>query len=69
MTTGIVVCGILLAGDELLGVEQLTVGTSPDLINYSGLKVEEDGTGHVLSSSSLGEEGVEGIISVSYCLV
>ena len=32
VTTGIVVGGILLTGDQLLGVEELTVGASPDLI-------------------------------------
>jgi hypothetical protein len=69
MTTGIVVCGILLSGDELLRVEQLTVSTSADLINNSRLEVKENSTGNVLSSSSLGEEGVKGIITISYCLI
>ena len=32
VTTGVVVGGILLTGDQLLGVEELTVGASPDLI-------------------------------------
>ena len=32
VTTGVVVGGILLASDELLGVEQLAVGASADLI-------------------------------------
>ena len=32
VATGVVVGSILLAGDQLLGVEELTVGTSPDLI-------------------------------------
>jgi len=69
MTTGIVVCGILLAGNELLRVEQLAVSSGTDLINYSGLQVKEDSTGNVLASSSLGEEGVEGIITISHRLV
>merc|ERR1711966_538193 len=38
VTTGEVVGGILLAGDQLLGVEQLTVGTSADLIDHGGLE-------------------------------
>ena len=32
VTTGVVVGGILFAGDQLFGVEQLTVGTGTDLI-------------------------------------
>ena len=32
VTTGIVVGGVFLAGDQLLGVEQLSVGASSDLI-------------------------------------
>ena len=32
VTTGVVVGGIFFAGDELLGVEQLTVGSGTDLI-------------------------------------
>jgi len=64
-----VVGGILLAGDQLLGVEQLTVGTSTDLVNNGGLQVQEDGTGHVLAGTGLREEGVEGIITSSNGLV
>jgi len=63
VTTGVVVGSILLAAQQLLGVEQLTVGTSSDLIDDGGLKVNEDGTRNVLASTSLGEEGVEGIIA------
>jgi len=69
MTTGIVVGGIFLSSDELLGVEQLTVGSSPDLIDHSGLQIQEDGTGNVLAGTSLREEGVEGIISITNGLV
>ena len=34
-----------------------------------GLQVDEDGTGHVLSSASLAEEGVEGVVATSDGLV
>jgi hypothetical protein len=53
----------LLAGDQLLGVEQLAVGASADLVDHSGLQIQEDGAGHVLASTSLREEGVEGIVT------
>ena len=69
MTTGVVVSGILLSCDQLLGVEQLSVGSGTDLINNGGLKIKEDGTGYVLSSSGLREEGVESIITISDGLV
>jgi hypothetical protein len=69
VTTGVVVSGILFAGDQLLRVEQLTVGTSTDLIDNSWLKINEDGSWDMFSSSSFAEEGVEGIISTSDGLV
>jgi len=69
VTTGEVVGGILLTGDELLGVEQLSVGTGTDLIDDSGLEVEHDCAGDVLASTSLGEEGVEGIITTTDGLI
>jgi hypothetical protein len=69
VTTGEVVRGVFLAGDELLGVEELAVGTSADLIDHSGLEIDEDATGHVLASTSLREEGVESIITAADGLV
>jgi len=65
VTSGEVVGGILLTGDELLGVEQLSVGTGPDLIDDGGLKIKEDASGDVLTSTSLGEEGVESIVTTT----
>jgi len=69
MTSGEVVGGILFSGDELLGVEELSVGTSSDLIDDGWLEIEEHTSWDVLSSTSLGEEGVEGIITTSNSLV
>jgi hypothetical protein len=43
-------------------VEQLAVGASADLIDDGGLEVEEDGTGDVLASAGLGEEGVVSVV-------
>ena len=37
--------------------------------NYSGLEIHEHSSGHMLASSSLTEEGVEGVISTSNGLV
>jgi len=69
VTTGEVVGSIFLAGDKLLGVEELPVGTSADLIDDGGLEIEEDGTGDVLAGTSLGEEGVEGVVTTTDGLV
>jgi hypothetical protein len=49
VATGVVVGSILLAGDHLLRVEELTVGTSADLIDDVGLEIGVDGTGNVLA--------------------
>ena len=69
VTTGEVVGGILLTGDQLFRVEELTVRSSADLIDHGGLQVDEGGTGDVLTGTSLGEEGVESIITTTDGLV
>jgi hypothetical protein len=69
VTTGEVVGGILLTGDELLGVEELSVGTSADLIDDGGLEIEEDATWDVLTGTSLGEEGVESVVTTTDGLI
>ena len=69
MTTGVVVGSVLLTGDELLGVEELSVGTGADLIDDGGLQIDEDGTWDVLASAGLGEKGVERVITTTDGLV
>ena len=69
VTSGEVVGGIFLSGDKLFGMEELSVGTSSDLINDGGFQVEEDSSWDVLAGTSFGEEGVEGIITTSDGLV
>jgi hypothetical protein len=69
MSTGEVVSGIFLSGDELLGVEQLSVSSGADLIDDSGLEIEEDSAGDVLAGTGLGEEGVEGIVTTTDSLI
>ena len=69
VAAGEVVGRVLLAGDELLGVEQLAVGTGADLVDHSGLQIEEDSAGDVLASTSLAEEGVEGVVTATDGLV
>jgi len=69
VTTGIVVGSIFLAGDELFRVKQLAVGTSADFVDDSGLQVDKDGTGNVLTSTSLREESVERVVTSTDGLV
>jgi hypothetical protein len=69
VTTGVVVGGILLTGDQLLGVVKLSVGTSADLVHHTGLKINHDGTGNVLASTSLRKEGVERVIATADSLI
>jgi len=70
-----VVGSVFLAADQQLGVEQLAVGTSADLIDglsplasslvhaqyatYRGVQVYEDGARDVFAIASLREEGLE----------
>jgi hypothetical protein len=69
VTTSVVVSSVFLTGDELLRVEELTVGTSADLINNSRLEIDEDSAWNVLTSTSLREEGVERVIAITDGLV
>ena len=46
-----IVCRVFLAGDELLGVEKLSVGTRPDFIENRGLKIHIHGSRNVLAVS------------------
>merc|ERR1719389_1627568 len=69
VTSSEVVGGVLFTRDELLWVEELSVGTSSDLIDDGWLEIEEDASWDVLSGTSLREEGVEGIITTTDGLV
>jgi hypothetical protein len=69
VTTGVVVGGIFLSGDQLFRVEQLTVSSSADFVNDGRFQVKKDGTRDVLSGTSFREEGVESIITTTNGLV
>lgn len=59
MTSGVVVGSIFLAADQELGVEELSVITGSDLVDWRRVQVDEDGTRHVLATTGLGEDGIE----------
>jgi predicted TIM-barrel enzyme len=69
VTTCVVVGSVFLAGDQLFGVEQLSVSSGTDLIDDSGFQIDKDSSRHVFAGSGLTEEGVEGVISTSDGLV
>jgi hypothetical protein len=69
VTSGEVVGGIFLTGDELLGMEELSVGSGSNLIDDGGLEIEEDASGDVLAGTGLREEGVESIVTTSDRLI
>merc|ERR1719451_117074 len=60
---GVVVGGVLLAVDQLLGVVELLVGSNSGLVNYGGLQVNKDSSRNMFSTAGLGEEGLEGGVS------
>merc|ERR1712213_134208 len=62
VSSRVVVSGVLLSVDELLGMVQLTVGSASGLIDDSRLQIDEDSSWDVLASSSLREEGLEGVV-------
>jgi hypothetical protein len=46
-------------------VEQLAVRASADLVGHGWLQINEDATGDVLSGTSFGEKGVEGVVATA----
>jgi hypothetical protein len=65
MSSGEVVGSVFFTGDKLLWMEELSVGTGSDFIDNGWLEIKEDGSWDVLTSTSLGEEGVEGIVTTT----
>jgi len=69
VTTGVVIGGVFLSGDELFWMVQLSVGSSSDLIDDSWFQIDVDTSWDVLAGTSLREEGVEGVVSSTDGLV
>jgi hypothetical protein len=65
VTSGEVVGSIFFTGDKLLWMEELSVGTSSNFIDNGWLEIEEDSSWDVLTGTSLGEEGVESVITTT----
>merc|ERR1711865_120394 len=69
MATGIVIRGILLAGDQLLWVVELAVCAGTNLVDHGWFEIEVDATRHVFSGASLTEKGVERVVATANGLV
>lgn len=69
MASSEVVSSIFLSGDKLFWVEELSVSTCPDLVNYSWFEIEEYTSWYMLSCTSLTEECVESIITSTNSLI
>jgi hypothetical protein len=69
VTTSEVICCILLTGDQLFWMEELTVRSGADLIDHGRFKIDEHTSRHMLSGASLREKRVEGIINTSNSLI
>jgi hypothetical protein len=62
MAASIVVRSVLLAADELVGMEELGVSASANFVDNRGLQVDHDGTGNVFARTSLAEKGLKALI-------
>ena len=65
MSSGEVVGSIFFTGDKLFWMEQLSVGSGSNFIDDGWFEIEEDSSWDVFTSTSLGEEGVESIVTTT----
>ena len=63
VTPCVVVGGVLLAVDQLFRMVELTVSSNSGLVDDSRLQVNKDSSWNMVATSSLGEEGLERVIS------
>ena len=61
MAFGPVVAGARLSEDEVVGSEDLAVGSGPDGVHGAGLQIDEDSAGHVLAARGLGVVDVDAL--------
>jgi hypothetical protein len=68
VATGVVVGGILLAGDHQLGVEEGPVGASADFVDDVGLEISVDGSGDIFAIACMIERQLRGLIAGLTCV-
>lgn len=69
VATSKVVGGIFLARNQLLGVEEVAIGTGPHFVNHGRFQIDKDAARDMLASTSFGEKGVESVVRASDGLV
>ena len=69
VSTGEIVGGIFFAGDQLFGVEELTIGARANFVDDRRFQIEEDTSRHMFSSARFGEECIESVVSSADRLV
>ena len=55
--------GVFFSGDQLFGMEELSVSTGSDFIDDSGFQIDENSAWHMFARTRFTEEGVERIIT------
>lgn len=60
VATCVVVSSILLAANQHLRVEELTIGASSNLVDRGRVEIDEERARHVLAATGLGEESLIG---------
>ena len=59
---GVIVRGVLFAGDELLGMVELSISPGPHFIDDGGFEVDKNGARNVFAGSRFGEKRIEGVV-------
>jgi len=65
MTSSVIISGIFLSSQKLIGVEEFSISSSSDFIDNAGFEINKDCSRNVLSRRSFREESVKGIILLS----
>ena len=69
VAASVIVGRVLLARDQLLGVEQAAVGAGAHLVHHRRLQVDEHGPGNVFTRSRFREERIERVVTPTHRLV
>lgn len=65
MASSIIVGSVFFAGYQLLGMEQLTVGSGAHFIDHRRLQVDENSSWYMFAGTSFAEERVVWIIATA----
>ncbi|KAL5722708.1 hypothetical protein ACHQM5_006194 [Ranunculus cassubicifolius] len=69
MASSKVIRSIFFTTDELFWMEQLTIRSSPNLVDHSRFQIQENCSRNMFPCTSFTKESVEGIISSTHSFV